>query len=562
MISDRLFALAFEYKKTKLWNSLWDTEIFALRMSDGLIGYISIMGAGGSHQAVGLYLGDKGIDNLRTIVDINEFTESPFKSQEKILRQECLQCVFENKDELTLKELEETKNYTRAHGIRLSGKKAFPQFIKYPSYRTPCYLQSPQDQEYLCEALSASIALAEILKGKKPYMIGIDALHRESKEILMLEQKDGEYILKTEELPELTPVKYPAPNVMNEINLAKLKRYKRFGTWECEIIRFPKPVQSEGEDLPFYPIVLLAVEISSNYILPMTPVADYEENPEQLMNCFINALLEDKVRPQNIKVRDERTYIFAKPFCEKLKIPICLEDELPFLENVEKNLWEKLNQNDENELEEILSILDTILNLEEKYLKELPPFMIHQLETILQKTETPLPENIEERLFLILEKIEHAKKELPDDKKSVSKKKKSKVVSIRPAHSYVISISLGTGCYRHIQISGAYTLKDLHLAILDAFEFKDKHDHAFFMDNHLWSLEDCYYIEGMKEDCRSTSNYTLNQIGLYQGKTFKYIFDFSDEWTFQCKVLRVLENDTDIPIIIRSKGAAPNQHDD
>ena len=40
--------------------------------------------------------------------------------------------------------------------------------------------------------------------------------------------------------------------------------------------------------------------------------------------------------------------------------------------------------------------------------------------------------------------------------------------------SYVISVSLGTGCYRHIQLSKTATLYKLHEAILEAFEFVDK----------------------------------------------------------------------------------------
>ena len=35
--------------------------------------------------------------------------------------------------------------------------------------------------------------------------------------------------------------------------------------------------------------------------------------------------------------------------------------------------------------------------------------------------------------------------------------------------SFVISVSLGTGCYRHIQISANATLYKLHQAILKAF---------------------------------------------------------------------------------------------
>ena len=40
MISDKLFALAFEYKKTKLWKAMWDIEVFGVKLSGGRIGYI------------------------------------------------------------------------------------------------------------------------------------------------------------------------------------------------------------------------------------------------------------------------------------------------------------------------------------------------------------------------------------------------------------------------------------------------------------------------------------------------------------------------------------------
>ncbi len=47
--------------------------------------------------------------------------------------------------------------------------------------------------------------------------------------------------------------------------------------------------------------------------------------------------------------------------------------------------------------------------------------------------------------------------------------------------SYVISVSAGTGCYRHIQISKTATLHRLHKAIIAAFDFEDDHEHAFFI---------------------------------------------------------------------------------
>lgn len=128
--------------------------------------------------------------------------------------------------------------------------------------------------------------------------------------------------------------------------------------------------------------------------------------------------------------------------------------------------------------------------------------------------------------------------------------------------SYVISVSLGTGCYRHIQISASATLYRLHQAILNAFEFEDDHMHAFFMDNKRWSQWDCYVSSKSEATDRLTKRYSLQKAGVAKGKRFLYLFDFGDEWVFQCKVLREIDEKTDIPGVIRSVGEAPKQYPD
>ena len=60
MTSDKLYGLAFEYKKTRLWKVLGDMEVFAVKLSADRIGYISIMGYLGEHCALGLYIGEEG----------------------------------------------------------------------------------------------------------------------------------------------------------------------------------------------------------------------------------------------------------------------------------------------------------------------------------------------------------------------------------------------------------------------------------------------------------------------------------------------------------------------
>lgn len=126
----------------------------------------------------------------------------------------------------------------------------------------------------------------------------------------------------------------------------------------------------------------------------------------------------------------------------------------------------------------------------------------------------------------------------------------------------VISISAGKGCYRHIQISDQATLEELSDEILIAFDFDNDHAHAFFMDNRAWSDADCYYMAMEDEDDheRHTCDYSLRKSGLRADKKFLYIFDFGDEWRFSCHVLRILNEPTEEPQVIYSKGKPPIQY--
>ena len=128
--------------------------------------------------------------------------------------------------------------------------------------------------------------------------------------------------------------------------------------------------------------------------------------------------------------------------------------------------------------------------------------------------------------------------------------------------SYVISVSFDKGCYRHIQIASRDTLFGLHRAILEAYRFDDDHQHAFFMDNRVWSRDAAIFSTKTERGEKTTRQVRLDRLGLEPGDRFKYMFDFGDEWRFQCKVLRKLEENTAAPVIVRSVGEAPEQYPD
>jgi hypothetical protein len=553
MISDKLYGLAFEYKKTKLWEILGDMDVFAVRLSDGRIGYISIMGFLGKYCALGLYIGDDGFESFRIMAKADELFMTANEFEERIVQQKCLHCAFERKKELSEEEREGVKRYARAHGIRIAGKNAYPQFVKYQPYYWPWQLQTEQEQEDLCDALAAAIELARLLDyGRMRDALGIERLTDRTTDILLLEKKGDRFETGRVKLPKKRPCRFPEPQVTNDISIARLKRMKRAGVWECGIIRCPEPIQYEEEEIPLFPVVMLAVDAVTDYLLPVNPVAHYEEHPEELLNQFIEALLVRGVCPIEIHVRDERTRAFIKSFAARLNIKVQMEKQLPFLEDAEYTFYERFSMSDEDNNEEMLEALETLAGLEQEEIRQLPFELVEQVGHLVRSGT--LPEELEKRLC--------RKFHVKAPETAETRSSEDKTIGFVPEQSYVFSVTLCTGCYRHIKISCHSTLEQLHEAILEAFGFQeDGHCHAFFMDNQLWSEQAAYFCKGNK-GARNTDRWKLSQVRLKKGLSFKYLFDFGDEWVFQCKVLRVTGEPTEKPVVIRSKGEAPDQYND
>lgn len=541
MVSDKLFEAALQYKKAKPWKVLFDSNLFAVRFPDGVIGYCCTMGTLGEYNALAVYPGEEAFESLRQIMHSENLM--PY-SKQAALEQNCLQCCFDNKADLMPEELAAAQDYAKRNGVIYRGRMAYPHFLRFQPYHLPWMLQEEQEQEYLILALKSAVEIIMQFSanGKTLEELGFEEqIHSES-QIPLLEWTESGCVWSRTTLPAPRKKQFPTPRLKNDLTVQRLKQMKKSGTWACELMHLLKPVEGSGGNAPYYPLLLLTVNSTDGQVLPPQIAEDGQE--AQLLELFAEMLLESGMCPYRIQVRAEHTEKALKTFCKQVGIKLNPCCELPILDDVIADLFGYLNEDEEqDQLNDLISML---MELDTGDLKSIPLAMQKDLKALANEGMLPDP---------LVKKL---KRTFGWGKKTSRSRKRSKL-------SYVISVSLGTGCYRHIRISGDEPLDGLHLAIQQAFGFDNDHAYAFFMDNRMWSDMDSYYADFAAEDpwggnLRTTSKYRLRQLHLEPGKKFKYVFDFGDEWVFQCKVLKVLEEETGEAAIVRGKGAAPSQY--
>ena len=572
MASDRLYELAIQFRKTSLWKRMHEDQLFAVKLAGGRIGYASCMGILGEHQALALYIGEEG---LRCYHILRETSPDPSIGYIPAVQNNAgIHVSFEARDDLPEEALAEARDFASRNGIRFAGKNAFPMFFKAePGYAITMDL-TEQDEEDLEAALLAALEVAKDTELSSRNTGDFPGIDRTSREIVLMEPKDGAYLRTRIPLPRLPEYEPPAGEIWDELAAARISRLPKKGTWQMGLVTTMIETGWEHSDRPILPVILLAIDMDVDEAIQIRPVALYESRTNVMLNMLMEGIGEHASRPARIEVEDDFTEALLGNWCRKMKIRLVRKEALPQLQQARRGLLRHLKQQaygsaaQDDEITILERMIDAMLSLPPELLANLPPEMTQMLEDARKElTFMPdAPEWLLEDMAELEVRIEAARgisRAKAGNKSSQRSGRRSAPETVR---MYVLSVSLGTGCYRHIRVPENIVLAELAEVILWAFEFINDHAHAFFMDNHAWSHQDCYYCPGIDDHAPSTENFRLQDTGLQEGQKFKFVFDFGEGWIFQCRALRISElpvesEDAGVAEIIRSKGEPPAQYE-
>ena len=422
MNKSHYYDLAYAFRKSKIWKQIYEEELFAVKLpasseaadnTDERIGYCSLMGRGGEHCALAVYIGAEGFSSYRRIAS-NVFAFVPNNTAD-LLTQDCIQCSIERKDQFSLDELNEVRAYCKLSGTPF--RTPYPQFSRFYPYCFPWAVTEPDDWNAIETALTVVVKMAELLHKSNKAALGLhlidvdlhnqayaseqlglfdvptDVEDEDEVTIPLYSLVDGNLMIERIPLPPYVDCIVPAPPCVNDIAVAKIAKCKKKGVFECEIIRLPEPV---GGEPPFVPALLLTVHDDGFMPPPVMgdgPVYDSTE----MLNGFLENLKD--FCPRTIKVRTEETRILLDEFCQKSKIRLKVEQNLELIDDAVKSLadyihadgYEDEEEDDGDYIEEMIEMLEAMTV---NQLRTLPKSLLNQI----LKAEALFPPDIVKKI--------------------------------------------------------------------------------------------------------------------------------------------------------------------
>lgn len=388
-IPDELFKLAFQYRDTKLWKKLYDTEVFAVRFSTGEIGCCGVLGKKGNYISLLVYVGEKAV---RSYLRMTRLTSSTSEAErfEAMHQQDCLQCGFYNKSDLAEEIIAPVQKYAKSHNISLKGKYTYPNFIASKPLHMPWFVTDNADFIYLQEALSAALEVADKLNTNTKEQLGFNS---DLALVPLLCSGENGYAWETYQMPKFVE-EYPSPELQDSDLIQHLSGLPKKGTWECEVVILPTPVASSTMGAPYFPTLLIAADTERYHMIPTYPIENYVQEAQQMLLELADAMLKAGAAPKLIAVPDQRTESLLSHFCEACSISCTITNRFVMLNEIrEEMLGHLANESDEAMMDTFSELL---MALPDEGLLAMPPELFQSVTSLL--AQNALPPELTERI--------------------------------------------------------------------------------------------------------------------------------------------------------------------
>ena len=319
-----LYQAALEFKNAQPWKWLYDADIICVENPrDKTMGYCSVMGRGGEHYALGVYLGDEGIFGFCNLMENADI----IPQHEALHLQNCIMCSFEDRDMLANADRKQIK----ALGLSFRGRNAWPMFRRYEPGYHPWFINQ-EECIFLIHALRQTLFVATnvISDQLKMDMERGKTILRYSKE------EDGKLQWYSKEISLPYPiVSYKPLEINDHVLIQKIKKAGSRGNISLQVdtCYMTSPVQENKDERPYFPRVLIIAEQKSGQVVDFEMYQSITDDANVTLNKLMRMCLE-RGTPKEIQARSDAMIAILDDFCKKAGIKLKMVKRLTIIEQL------------------------------------------------------------------------------------------------------------------------------------------------------------------------------------------------------------------------------------
>lgn len=337
ILTDAMLDAAFKFRFTEAWEILDDSNVFAVRLSDDTLIYCIVMGQGGSHYSLAIYIGENGFSTYLKSLIANEY--SNFANALSLSSEfDCINCDFMQAKDIESDIKYTIRNFAERHDIKIPRKRGWIDFTRFVAFKGQTNIIDEHDAYVAEEALKAATFFVNELKsgksfndvhlnpsGEYPSLNGGDTIP------FITIDENGNYHISETTTPPLTKYPYIAPTFDNDILTHMVNSFEKSLHVECRLVHLPLFIKNDDE--PSTMGIFIMIDKNRHYIYQPLFLTGYPDNPQNLLAELANHLCTLKACPKKIDVSDDKTFLFIKDFCEKCGIKVHKAKSLPNLDN-------------------------------------------------------------------------------------------------------------------------------------------------------------------------------------------------------------------------------------
>lgn len=499
----RLYELAADIKQLAPWRWMQEDDLFAVQNPDaGPNGYVSVMGNGGEHFAIGVYLGSEALMGFWMM------QETPVVEMEMLLAFRQLQLSFEDRKHVE----DEDRAVMKELGLKFRGRNAWPIFRSFVPGYLP-WLIDADEARFLIQALEQTLEVAPRVRENPDLLVMADA---EAYFGRVARIEAGQMVWKDEAIvvhaPEHPSLELPMNQTLLEAVAARPQR--RGFTLELDAIGL-EMILGDDEGRPYLPTLLLGVDAKTGMVL-LHELLSPAGGPWKMLGSIPATLVAQMAawdsRPATIHVAEAPLADLVGLLSDALGWKVHLKDEL--------------------------KMLDAAAEALDGWLGAGSP-MLSEMQAAVEMATTP----------------DAGERPRHRTTGAGAAKKAGQVLQLKISLDHI-----KPSIWRRVLVQDSMTLGELHHVIQVAMGWSDSHLHEFEISGVAYGvLDDESFQDESFFVVLDEWQFALSSLALREKQRIKYTYDFGDDWRHSVVVEKFLQVDASLnyPLCIKGKRACP-----